>query len=78
MALPMQESLSVSNEVYLGNHLCDILDYSCKLLVFKYSYRCKGPQNAFGFTLSIITWLPAIKNIYILYVQMHISLNHHA
>ena len=39
------------NEVYLVNHLCDIFYYSCKWLVFKYSYRCKGPKNAFCFTL---------------------------
>ena len=51
MALPMQKRFSVFNEVYLVNHLRDILDYSCKWLVFKYSFRCKGPKNAFGFTL---------------------------
>ena len=42
----------VFNEGYLVNHLRDILDYSCRWLVFKYSYRCKGPQNAFCFTLN--------------------------
>ena len=46
----MQKRFFVFNEVYIVNHLRDILDYSCKWLVFKYSYRCKGPQNAFGFT----------------------------
>ena len=42
----------VFNEVYLVNYLRDILDYSCKWLVFKYSYRCKGPKNAFGLILT--------------------------
>ena len=50
MALPIQTRFSVFNKVYLVNHLCGVVDYSCKWLVFKYSYRCKGPQNAFGFT----------------------------
>ena len=44
--------LSVLNEGYLINHLHYILDYSYKRLVFKYSYRCKGLKNAFGFTLN--------------------------
>ena len=52
MALPMKKTFWVFNEVYLVNHLHDILYYSCKLLVFKYFYRCKGPKNAFGFALS--------------------------
>ena len=51
IALPIQNRFSMFNDVYLINHLRDILDYSCKWLVFKYSYRCKGPQNAFGFAL---------------------------
>ena len=52
MALPRQKRFSVFNKIHLVNHMHDILDYSCKRLVFKYSYRCKGPKNAFGFTLS--------------------------
>ena len=52
MALPMQTRFSVFNEVYLVNHMRDILDYSCKWLVFKYSYRYTGTKNAFGFTLT--------------------------
>ena len=51
MVLPIQKRSSMFNEVYIVNHFCDILDHSCKWLVFKYSYRCKGPKNAFGFTL---------------------------
>ena len=54
MALSMQKRFSMFNEVYLVNHLRDILDYSCKCLLFKYSYRCKGPQNAFGFTFTVV------------------------
>ena len=33
MARPMQKRCSVFNEVYIVNHLRDILDYSCKWLV---------------------------------------------
>ena len=39
------------NEVYLVNHLLDMFNYSCKWLVFEYSYKLKSPQNALGFTL---------------------------
>ena len=53
MALPMQKRFSMFNDVYLVNHLRDSLDYSCKWLVFKYSYRLKGPNNAFGFTIRL-------------------------
>ena len=52
MALPMQKRFLVFNEVYLVNHLCDILDCGYKWLVFKYSCRCRGHTNAFGFTLT--------------------------
>ena len=55
MALPMQKRFLMFNEVYLVNHLLDILVYSCKWLVFKYSYRC--PQNAFGFTVRLSSFL---------------------
>ena len=53
----MQNRFSMFNEAYIVNHLRDILDYSCKLLVFNYSYWCKGPQNALGFTLNEMRWL---------------------
>ena len=51
MALRMQKLFFMFNEVYLVNHLRDIFYHSCKWLVFMYSYRCKNPKNAFGFTL---------------------------
>ena len=60
MVQRMQKIFSVFNEVYLINHLHDILDYSCKWLVFKYSYRCKRHKNAFGFTLKNTTLIPKV------------------
>ena len=53
---------SLFKKVYLVNNLHDILEYSCKWLLFKYSYRCKGPQNAFAwFHFYEIVWLIVSK-----------------
>ena len=60
MALSMQKRCLVFKEVYLVNHLRDILDYSCKWLVFKYSYA-KAPK------LPLVSLL-----LFIWIVQMHL------
>ena len=66
MALPMQKRFSVFNEVYLINHLHDILDYSYKWLVYKNYYRCKGPQKAVGFTLTIIYLVKDLHGLWLI------------
>ena len=54
MVLPREKRFSVFNEVYLDNYLRDIFDYSCKWLVFKYSYRCQRPKKCFWFHFKIL------------------------
>ena len=56
------KKISLFKKVYLVNHLHDILEYSCKWLLFKYSFRCKGLKNAFAwFHFYEIVWLTVLK-----------------